>query len=192
MERVVLKEQSMVFRRFLNSDNEDDAEEYREPTLDTMQVGYMVDYDLQTWEVAGYGTYDYDGFTSHEWELRASQDLHFLECSKEDGRLQWTLTSAVVIGEIEGDVANAIQQDGDPPETLIYAGKTYKGTESGGGLYREKGEGDGREFVSWSFEATGGHLLYINQWGETEFSAFAGQSVEEYQFTDILPVVQES
>jgi len=181
----------MVFRRFLNSDDRDDAEEYREATLDTMQVGYMVDYDLQTWEVSGYGTYDYDGFISREWELRASEDLHFLECSKEDGRLHWTLTSAVEIGGIDGDIVSVIQKQGDPPETIYYNNKDYKGTESGAGLYRENGEGEGREFVVWSFEAADGHLLFINQWGETEFSAFVGHQVEEYQFTDILPIVQE-
>lgn len=179
----------MVFRRFFNGDEE--GEEYREATLDTMQIGYIVDYDLQTWEVSGYGTYDYDGFISREWELRASDTVHFLECSKEDGRLNWTLSSAVNLGDIAGDVAAAIQRDGDPPETLSYGGITYVGTESGAGLYRENAEGEGREFVSWSYEADNGAVLYINQWGETEFSAFVGQRVEEYQFTDILPVAQE-
>ncbi len=178
----------MVFRRFFNRD---DAAEYREATLETMQVGYMVDYDLQTWEVSGYGTYDYDGFISREWELRASDSVHFLECSKGDGRLNWTMTSAVAIGDIDGDLVRAISRDGDPPEMLRYGGKAYRGTESGAGLYRENAEGAGREFVSWSYEADDGSVLYINQWGESDFSASSGQRVEEYQFTDILPVAQE-
>jgi hypothetical protein len=186
---VVLKERNMGFRRFFNRDEE--TEEYREATLESMQIGYIVDYDLQTWEVTGYGTYDYDGFISREWELRASDIVHFLECSKEDGRLQWTLSRAADMADMGGDVIGAIQRDGDPPETLQYAGKTFAGTESGAGLYRENAEGVGREFVSWSYEADDGSVLFINQWGETEFSAFVGERVEEYQFTDILPVAQE-
>ena len=30
--------------------------------LGAMKVGYLVDYDLKTWEVTGYNTYDYSGF----------------------------------------------------------------------------------------------------------------------------------
>ena len=30
--------------------------------LGAMKVGYLVDYDMETWEVTGYNTYDYSGF----------------------------------------------------------------------------------------------------------------------------------
>jgi hypothetical protein len=68
-----------------------------------------------------------------------------------------------------------------------FAGLEYVGEESDAGLYRAGREGDGREFVSWSYAAADGQLLFLSQWGEREFSAYAGIAVEEYQFTDILP-----
>ena len=46
-----------------DKDNGDDYEEY---TLATMKPGYMVDYDLKTWTVTGFQTYDYEGFVTHE------------------------------------------------------------------------------------------------------------------------------
>ena len=53
--------------------------------------------------------------------------------------------------------------------------------------YRKGGDGAEREFVTWSFAAEDGLLLFINQRGDRDFSAYAGSAVEEYQFTDILP-----
>ena len=85
----------------------------------------------------------------------------------------------------------AIIENEDPPETIRYSGKQYKGTESSAGLYRKNAEGEGREFVIWSFESGEGRLLYISQWGEREFSAYEGENVQEYQFTDILPVEED-
>jgi hypothetical protein len=180
----------MAFRKFFGG-GEEQEEEYREATLETMRVGYIVDYDLRTWEVVGCGTYDYDGYISSEWELRAGDDLCFLEGGEEDGRLLWTLTSAILIGALAGDIAGDIRRSGDPAEEVGYSGKAYRSTEHGAGLYRKDGQGEGREFVSWSFAAEDGHLLFLTQWGESEFSAFVGEQVEEYQFTDILPVERE-
>ena len=48
-------------------------------------------------------------------------------------------------------------------------------------------EDDGREFVSWNFEAQDGRLLFLVRWSEQRFSAYEGEYVEEYSFTDILP-----
>ena len=37
--------------------------------LGSMNVGYLFDYDMKTWEVTGYNTYDYSGFETKEWVL---------------------------------------------------------------------------------------------------------------------------
>ena len=177
----------MGFKKWFGDGGEEAEHTYREYTLATMQVGFLVDYDLKTWQVTGYGTYDYDGFVTKEWELQADGGVNFLECAVDDGKTEWTLTRSIEPSEIDGDIMGEIIANEDPPEIVHFAGRSYTGTESGAGLYRKNGEGDGREFVNWSFEAADGRVLYISQWGEREFAAYEGECVEEYQFTDILP-----
>ena len=181
----------MNFRKLFGREKEEEEEAYQDYTLDTMKKGYMVDYDLQTWVVTGYTTYDYDGFLTQEWELRGGDEVRFLEREEEDGEVEWTLTRRIEINQIEEKVIDAILEDGDPPEDITFAKVRYRGAGSGAGIMRPEGEGEGREFIEWSYEAEGDQVLSISQWGERDFSAYAGIVVQEYQFTDILPGGQE-
>jgi len=178
----------MGFKKWFGDKGGDgESQSYVEHTLASMGVGFLVDYDLKTWEVTGVGTYDYDGYQTEEWELTADAEVHFLERALQDGSASWTMSRAIDFNAIEGDIAATVAATGDPPESVRLEGLDYAGEESDAGLFRAGGEGEGREFVSWSYASADGQLLFISQWGEREFSAYAGIPVEEYQFTDILP-----
>ena len=178
-----------MFRKWFGGGEEEGEEPARtDYTLDTMQVGYLVDYDLKTWEVVGYNTCDYEGFETQEWELRSGDELRFLEKDED----QLVLTAKIGVRQIQEDVVDAIAQNGDPPAQLHFQDRAYQAVESSAGELREGGKGLGREFVSWSYEsAEGGRVLFISQWGERDFRAYEGVHVEEYQFTDILPSPKE-
>ena len=60
----------MVFRRIFGKDKEELPQ--AEPTLETMVVGCLLDYDLKTWEVIAQAIFDYDGFVG----VDASQWRH--------------------------------------------------------------------------------------------------------------------
>ena len=155
--------------------------------LEKMKAGYLVDYDMKTWEVAACNTYDYDGFKTQEWELKYNEEVLFLERSLEDGKVEWVLSRAVSLDQISGDIAAAVGRGEEPPEEVAFSGDTYWAAESSGGTFERGGSGQQRNFISWSYEAEGDKLLFVSQWGENEFSAYAGQYVQEYQFSDILP-----
>ncbi len=182
----------MGLRKWLGGRPNEDQPTYQEYSLSTMKVGFLVDYDLKTWQVIGRASYDYEGYTTEEWELQADDQVRFLERAVEDGKAYWTLTRAIGIDAIEGDIAAAIIAAGDPPETVRFAGDEYVGNTSDAGLYRKDGSDAEREFVSWSFAGAEGRVLFVSQWGERDFAAYAGLEVEEYQFTDILPVAEGS
>jgi hypothetical protein len=165
----------------------EEDEVYQEYTLSTMKKGYLVDYDLKTWQVIGYNTYDFDGFVTREWELRCADEVRFLEAVEDDGRVEWTWTQRIDIQEIQENVVGTIIETDDPPQEVRYEGRLYEAVESSAGLQRAGGEGRAREFVNWSYEAKEGRMLFISQWGERDFAAYEGICVEEYQFTDILP-----
>ena len=156
-------------------------------TLATMRVGWLVDYDLKTWEVTGFGTFDYQGEETVEWELRSEGAVHFLERSDDEGEIYWSFTREIGIDELEGDIAAIIRAEGEPPEKVSFAGLSYTSEGSEAGLYRENGEGQGEEFVTWSFAGAEDRVLYINHWDPGELSVYVGSYVDEYQFTDILP-----
>lgn len=184
------------FRKWLGKKESEDTS-YQDLTLELMTVGFLVDYDLETWEVIGVNVYDYDGFQTQEWELRCNNEMRFLERAEDDGQIEWTLTRRVPLGEVEGDVAGAILDGGDPPEVVTYKDRAYNAVESSTGIRRpfddgggeeEVGDDDeGGEFVSWSYEGEDRRVLYVLQRGEREFVAYEGEYVEEYQFTEILP-----
>jgi hypothetical protein len=180
----------MGFKKWFGK-KEEEEQVYRELTLDTMEKGGMVDFDLKTWQVANCSTYDYDGYLSREWELHSGDEVGYLERAEEDGKAEWTFSHRIKINDIDEDIADHIGQHEDPPEEIHYAGQTYTALESSPGIQRVDGEDEEHEFINWSYEGNEGSVLFIVQWGENEFVAYAGTYVEEYQFVDILPAVEE-
>ncbi len=180
----------MGFKKWFGG-KEGEEEVYRELTLATMEKGCMVDYDLKTWAVMGCSTYDYDGYMTREWELHAGAEVGYLERAEEDGQAEWTFAHRINVNDIDEDVVDTIHQREDPPEVIHYAGQSYTALESSPGIQRVDGEDGEREFISWSYEGNEGRVLFIVQWGENEFLAYNGTYVEEYQFVDILPAVDE-
>ncbi len=181
----------MGFKKWFGKEDDDQEESYLDLTLERMKAGYMVDYDLKTWEVIGCNTYDYDGFPTREWELRSGDEVRFLERGVEDGKVELTLTQKIHVNQIKESVADAIVSEEDPPQEVHFDGRSYEAVESSAGLFREGGDGEEREFVNWSYEAGEDRVLFISQWGERDFAAYEGEYVEEYQFTDILPGAEE-
>ncbi len=180
----------MVFRRIFGKDKEE-IPEWDEPTLETMAVGCLLDYDLKTWEVIAQATYDYDGLQSREWTLRSGDMVRFLEGYEEHGQMHWTLTREIHWSGLDEKIGVQIAEEGDPPEDVRYENTDYAAVEATPGLYYEGNREDGREFVSWSYEGADGAVLFLSQWGEREFTAFVGHVVEQYQFSNILPAAKE-
>lgn len=179
----------MAFKKWFVRDKEEDAPDpLKDYNLNTMRIGYLVDYDMETWEVIGCNSYDYDGFVTEEWVLKCSNKVAYLERADSDGEVTWTLTQNISPRQISEDAIDHTLEHENPPEVLTYNGRGYTLTESGGGVFRENDEGPGEEFISWSYcDDSGKHVLFIIQWGERDFKSVAGEYVEEYQFTNILP-----
>ena len=121
----------MNLRKLFGRDDDEKEEEeyYQDLTLERMKVGYMVDYDLKTWEVTGCNSYDYDGFISREWELKSGDEVRLLERSEEDGKAEWTLTRRIQVQRIEEPVVDAIvertRKGGGEIVALLKSGSAY-------------------------------------------------------------------
>ena len=84
--------------------------------LEKLKVGYLVDYDLQTWQVTAYCRYTFSGKdrSVEEWELTAAGEQRYLELA--DGG--WSLARTISIGAIDGDIRRHILDHDDPPPAL--------------------------------------------------------------------------
>ena len=175
------------------SPEDEDVSGLADLRLGTMRMSDLVDYDLKTWEVTGRSVYDYEGFPSREWQLTSGAEVRFLERSEEDGKTEWTLTRSIAIEDIQEDVIAAISDNQDPPSTIHFDSRAYKATESDSGVQRDLDRDDStaasedRDFVNWCYAAEDGRVLFVAQWNERRFTAYEGEYVEEYSFTDILP-----
>lgn len=165
------------------------VEEAPDPLADLvlakLKVGYLVDYDLQTWRVTDHARYRFSSMDDiEEWELSANGEQRYLERAGDS----WSLSHKIAIGDIAGDVRRHIADHGDPPEHIIFEGAMYRLDASCAGHLLADGGGTGDPLIRWEFvdEAETG-FVGIEQWGETEFTAAAGSVVEDYQFTHILP-----
>jgi len=157
-------------------------------SLAELKVGYLVDYDLKTWEVLACNYYDWsEGDISREWQLKGVDDVVYLEKESDDEE-EWSLNRKIDFGRLDSEVKEHILETGDPPEKIVFEGATYYMEEMAGGHFYKSGEGPGKEMLRWSYEDDKGHCyLGIEQWGEQDFDATVGEPVEEYQFTNILP-----
>ncbi len=164
------------------------ADPLHDLTLDKLKTGYLVDYNLETWEVEAGNYYDWgEGDISYEWQLRSTGEVLYLE-KESDDEDEWSLNRSISFGRLGTEVKNHIQETGDPPAEIVFEGTTYFQTEMAGGHFFKDGKGPGKEMLSWSYEDdTGRKYLSIEQWGDEDFQASVGEPVEAYQFTNILP-----
>ncbi len=160
----------------------------RDFSLKKLKPGYYVDFDMKTWQVASYDTYDWgSGDITHEWQLKSADETIYLELESDDEDY-WSISRKIAFGKLGNSVKEYLMKHDDPPDEINFEGTTYYLQEMGGGKFLKNGNHPGKELLSWDYENdTGDKLLSIEQWGEEDFEASIGQPVQAYQFTDILP-----
>jgi hypothetical protein len=178
----------MGIKDLFKSRDDEQLDPLKDLVLSKLRVGYMLDHDMKTWQVTAYHKYDFGGrYETEEWELTSGREKCYLERSQDD-EVEWTLTKKIPIAAIEGNVKQSIIDHDDPPDQIVYKGKTYYLEESGPGYFLENGVPPRKEFIYWEFiDEEEDQCISIEQWGETDFEAAHGDYVEEYQFSNILP-----
>jgi len=176
-----------ILNRWFGNKSLKDSDDPLNLTLSGLKVGYLVDFDMKTWEVKSYAAYDFDGDRVEEWELDSGADRFFLE-RFEDDEVEWIVSRKVSLSDVAEGIRKHIIEHDDPPEILTFTGQRFIAEGSGAGYYYKDGEGAGDQLIYWDYEdSSGENIICIEQWGEDEFEASVGKYVEEYEFTNILP-----
>ena len=178
----------MNWNPFKKKKEESEALDPLSVTLSDLKPGYVLDYDLKTWQVTAQHYYDYEGDRVDEWELSCGDDVAYLERAEDDS-ISWGLTRKIPVSNIEGNIRAHMSKYDDPPDEVTCNGVIYYGESSAVGSFHKDGGDEGQEFIIWNyFDESGKLTLSLDQWDEDAYDASVGEVVEEYQFSSILPV----
>lgn len=177
----------MIWDKFFKK-KEEEIDPLKDLILSNLKIGYLVDYDLKTWEVTAHNKCKWgEGNNSDEWELTSGHEVMYLE-REEDDEVEWTFTKKIPVSSVGEEIPGYIRKNEDAPEEIKYQGKTYHLQDCCGGRFYKSGKDFYDEFLCWDYmDESEDFVLSIEQWSETSFEASHGEYVEEYQFSNILP-----
>ncbi|OQY11388.1 MAG: hypothetical protein B6I31_04975, partial [Desulfobacteraceae bacterium 4572_19] len=104
-------------------------------TLEKLKIGWMLDYDMKTWEVKSCSCYDWgSGDITYEWQLVCYNDTIYLEREPDDEDY-WCISRKIPIAKIDKELKQYILQNNDPPDEIKYENRQYYQEEMGGGHF---------------------------------------------------------
>ncbi|NME71576.1 DUF4178 domain-containing protein [Flammeovirga aprica] len=157
-----------------------------------LRKGYVLDFDLQTWEVTEMYEYDWgDNDFSYEFKLESPSDTVFLSVDIDD-IVTGTVSRKIVWGRLPEEVEDGILQKGKPPKQITFEGVTYYRDSRSIGYWRNTEETDRKdsmEYMCWEYyDDTEKKVLTLERFGEEEFEASRGIVYPPDAFSNVLPV----
>jgi Domain of unknown function (DUF4178) len=180
-----------MFDFFKKKKKEEPTEPHYNPTdirLTDLRKGFMLEYDLQTWQAEEEFEYDWgNNVFSYEFKLVNGRDIRYLSL-EEDRETLCTLLQPLRFIKLGLGVEKELLDTGKPPRSIIYEGKTYYRERECPGFFRNIDNEEWAEFIAWEYaDDSGKFVLEIEQWNESEFEAWIGEIVPERSFSNILP-----
>ena len=157
--------------------------------LTQLKKGYIIDYDLSSWEVKEVYNYDWgDEFFTREYKIFNGRDTRFLHV-EEDDELELQLTEKIKPTTLDPDIPDQISRTGQPPKKILFKGTEYRLEGESPGYFNEEGKPDQwAEHISWTYyDEDETQLLNIEQWGEREFEASIGKVIKAFEISNITP-----
>lgn len=178
----------MALFDWFKKEQEPDFDPLRDLVLSRLKIGYLVDYDLRTWQVTAHNRYeDGAGGFRDEWELTHAHEKCYLE-REEDDDVSWSISKKLPIGVVGKHVTGHIIKHEDPPDMIMVRDEAYYLDSSSPLTFFRNNRGAGEPLIEWVFvDATQQKYITIEQWDEESFEATEGQAVQEYEFSNILP-----
>jgi len=151
-----------------------------------LNIGFIVDYDLKTYQVKGGGECDLEGNIFRRFKLSDG---------KEEVDIFYDARGKVYrVGEFNiktlGEVDDEILDKGNPPDEIEYKDRKY--------FLDKKYDGQGRDLASnshdwhrmigWFYDSEDmKDILFIGQKGLKDLVSFTLHEISELDFTNILP-----
>lgn len=184
----------MAFGFFKKKKKEEDNGPHYDPNhirITDIRVGFFLEYDARTWEVAEEYEYDWgDNEFSYSYLLRSSDSEIYLSL-EDEGELEIAVTNKIRLVKLGEDLDDYIAENERPPKTITYEGVKYYRDNESPGYYRNTATTEREnsvEMITWDYyDDDEEKALFIEQFGEREFEAYIGEYADEYEFSNIIP-----
>jgi hypothetical protein len=157
-----------------------------------LDVGFIFEYDLETWEVKEAYEYDWgSNFFSREYKVTNGSEVKYLSV-EEDDDLEICWMDKIKLTKIDEDLQDELIAKQKPPKKLYVEGIKFFFEDVCTGYFQnglKRDENSWEEYRCWDFEdKSGDHILSIEQWDDESFEAAIGKNLKEYEISNILPV----
>jgi Domain of unknown function (DUF4178) len=178
---------------FFNKDKKKDKkpELHYDPTnikVSDVRRGFLLDYDLRTWEVTDEFEYDWgDNFFTYEYKLVSGTDTLYMHIEEAD-QVYCAFTVKLPFVKLGDAVAAALRSSGQPPAKILHEGVEYFRDKESVGFFRSTADEDSVEMTMWEYyDETGNQTLIIFQWDVDDFEASIGIIETDRAVSNILP-----
>jgi hypothetical protein len=155
-----------------------------------IKAGYLVDFDLTTWEIVQEWQYDWDnGNSGKEFRLVNEKETLHLYMRNEGTQLHTILGRKVNIFSIDRELEDEIQTNSRPPSVLNYQEIDYFRENTKIGWRHElTAKTSANKLTIWEyFDETMTFFMRIEQIEEQTYKATVGEVISPFEFSNILP-----
>lgn len=179
-----------IFDSFFSKKKDEPHYNSTDIKIQDLDVGFVFEYDLSTWEVQAVYEYDWgDNYFTHEFKINNGAETFFLSL-EEDDEVILSLSNKIKVKALGEEVLQKLMSTQKPPEKITYEGSEYQLEEEAPGYFNDlaKDKETWEEFVAWDYsDQSGEKIITIEQWGEKEFEASAGKYIQTHEISNILP-----
>lgn len=154
-------------------------------TVHDLEVGYILDYDLESWEVLASYTYKYKGHVAKEYKIRSGSETRFLNVS-DSNSLLLSVSKEANINNVHPSLRSSVLNE-QPLARIEWKGEVYTLKEASKGQFTDDKLQDWAAFSSWEYvNVDNSKFIYVSRWEDGSVECFVGDYVKEHQISNIL------
>ncbi|MCH2225518.1 MAG: DUF4178 domain-containing protein [Crocinitomicaceae bacterium] len=155
-------------------------------SIEDLKKGYILEYDLSTWEVKETATYNWlNGSKELEFEISDGKNDRYLNYSPEGKKISiyWEeQLNKIWSGVRSKGLNNTIS----PDDTFNYDNRTYHFFANGSANVEGSAESYGMQ--NWLFESDcNEYLVSFNKYEDDSMDAYVGKRLNKHEISNILP-----
>lgn len=155
-------------------------------TVHDLEPGYILDYDMDSWEVLASYTYRYKGYSTKEYKIRSGSKTRFLNVSDANSLLL-SMSEEADINQVDPKLRSSVLE-GNPIVHIHWKDERYTLKESSQGEFTDDRLQDwaafrGHEYTNGDNTA----FIYASKWEDGSVECYTGNYVKEFQIENILP-----
>ena len=173
-------------RNLFGGKPEEPAEINVNQTVHDLKRGYILDYDMESWEVVGSYTYRYKTHVAKEYKIRSGSKTLFLNVSDANSLLL-SLSGETNINEVDARLRTSIASE-QPIVRFDWKGETYTLKETSRGQFTDNRLQDWADFVGYEYvDKDNARFVYISKWEDGSIECYTGKYLKEFEISNILP-----